>query len=123
MATAVKKNSRNAANLKVLAAACPMNDALKNISPRWKMQILYSISIGLQQFSQLKKNYPDVSDQILGKRLGELVREGLVCKTLLQETTPSQTWYTTTSKGNALLDIMHRLNQWGMQRWGHPEDK
>jgi DNA-binding HxlR family transcriptional regulator len=117
MATKIKECSANAYNLTVLAAACEVNDALKSISPRWKMQILYSISIGIKQFSQLKKTFPTLSDQVLGKRLGELVTEGLASKTVVADKTPSQIMYSTTEKGAALLAVILDLYQWATKEW------
>ena len=117
MASKIKENSTNAYNLKVLADSCEVNDILKMISPRWKMQILYSISKGVRQFSYLKKAFPSLSDQVLGKRLGELVNEGLVEKTMLTDTVPQQTVYTHTERAASLLAIILELHLWGKQEW------
>ncbi|PSL21472.1 winged helix-turn-helix transcriptional regulator [Chitinophaga ginsengisoli] len=118
MASKIKETSTNAYNLKVLAASCEVNDMLKMISPRWKMQILYCISQGVRQFSRLKEVFPSLSDQVLGKRLKELVDEGLAEKTILNETVPPQVIYTHTEKGAALLAIVLDLHLWGKRDWG-----
>lgn len=107
----------NAHNLKVLASYCDVNETLLNISQRWKVQILHSISIGLQHFSQLKKAHPSLSDQVLGKRLGELVAQGLVNKTCITTTTPVQTEYSVTCKGKGLLSIIFELQAWSKKDW------
>lgn len=117
MATPIKESSTNAENLKVLANTCQVNDLLKMISPRWKMQILYHISQGVRQFSCLKKAFPSLSDQVLGKRLAELVNEDLAEKTILVETAPQHIVYTTTEKGAALLAIILELHLWGEKDW------
>lgn len=90
MASLLKDSSTNAHNLRVLAASCEVNEVLQRISPRWKMQILHSIANYVQHFNQLKKALPSLSDQILSKRLGELVAEGLVDKQVVAATTPPQ---------------------------------
>lgn len=115
MATEIKESSTNAYNLKLLAGSCDVNEILKNIGSRWKMQILYSISINIQQFGLLKKAFPSLSAQVLGKRLGELVMEGLVDKMMLPDTIPIQIKYTATAKGTTLLFIMMDLHLWGKQ--------
>jgi DNA-binding HxlR family transcriptional regulator len=117
MATKIKESSTNHHNLKVLAASCEVNDVLKNIAPRWKMQVLYSISTGVRQFSQLKKAFPSLSDQVLGKRLGEMVTERLLDKMHIADTTPVQTHYSITEKGTALLAIILDLHHWGQKNW------
>jgi DNA-binding HxlR family transcriptional regulator len=115
MATKVKECSSNAYNLKVLAASCEVNEILQHISPRWKMQILHAIAHDIQQFSTLKKAFPSLSDQILGKRLKELSEEGLVDKNTIVNTIPSQTLYSATPRGMELLAIIHQLHLWGLK--------
>lgn len=113
MATRIKTSSSNAYNLTVLTATCEVNDVLKMISPRWKMQVLFHISKGINQFSRLKEVFPSLSDQILGKRLCELVTEGLAVKEMIAGTVPQQTIYTHTPKGADLLKIIQQLHDWG----------
>jgi len=117
MASEIKENSMNAHNLKLLASSCEVNEILTNISPRWKMQILYSISKGVYQFSKLKEAFPSLSDQVLGKRLGELTGENLVKKTVLTDKTPTNIIYQVTEKGKELLAIILDLHVWGQKYW------
>ena len=117
MASTIKESSTNAQNLKVLAASCEVNDILTKISPRWKMQILYSISKGVDQFSRLKEAFPSLSDQVLGKRLSELSEENLLTKTVLTDKTPTQIIYQVTGKGEELLAIILDLHVWGRKYW------
>lgn len=115
MASEIKESSTNAQNLKILASSCEVNEILTNISPRWKMQILYSVSKGVQQFSRLKEAFPSLSDQVLGKRLGELTEENLVSKMVLTDKTPTQVIYEVTEKGKELLAIILDLHIWGQK--------
>lgn len=117
MASEIKTSSSNAYNLRVLAASNDVNDILKLISPRWKMQILCSVSQGVNQFSLLKEAFPSLSDQVLGRRLSELVSEGLLLKEHIAGTVPQQTVYIHTKKGDALLEILTQLHVWGQQKW------
>jgi DNA-binding HxlR family transcriptional regulator len=117
MTSQIKTSSSNAYNLRVLAASNDVNDILKMISPRWKMQILCSISQGVNQFSLLKDAFPSLSDQVLGRRLSELVGEELVLKEHIAGTVPQQTVYIHTKKGEALLEILSQLHIWGQQKW------
>ena len=117
MASEIKESSTNTYNLKVLAASCEVNEILECIAKRWKMQILFSISKDIKQFSRLKKAFPSLSDQVLGKRLGELVAEGLVNKEIVENTCPYQFIYSITEKGAALMVIIQELHQWGKKEW------
>lgn len=117
MSTKIKEHSSNAHNLRVLADHCQVNEVLKSIGPRWKMQILFCISKEVYQFSRLKKVFPSISDQILGKRLCELVTENLTVKNEIPDTVPLQYKYEVTAKGMALLEIVQQLHLWGLKDW------
>ena len=117
MASHIKTSSSNAHNLRVLATSNEVNDILEMISPRWKMQILCSISTGVNQFSRLKELFPSLSDQVLGKRLSELVNEGLLLKEHIAGTVPQQTVYIHTEKAAGLLEILQQLHVWGRKKW------
>ncbi|UOQ69392.1 winged helix-turn-helix transcriptional regulator [Hymenobacter volaticus] len=122
MASNVKEGTTNAQNRQVLSAWCSVNDVLRDISPRWKMVVLHRIAHGVAQFSQLKHAFPTLSDQVLGKRLAELVAERLVEKRAVADTVPPQIRYTPTPKGRALLTIIDALQQWGQQDWSSKHD-
>lgn len=112
MASKLKQGTSNACNILVLHQSCEVNETLRNISPRWKMQILHSIKHGTRQFSLLKEAFPSISDQILAKRLSELLLDQLVDKTTIHDTVPQQIAYTATKKGEELLKIINDLHQW-----------
>lgn len=107
----------NAHNLRVLAAHCQVQEVLALISPRWKMQVLFCISQEVYQFSQVKKVFPTISDQVLARRLGEIVTEGLAIKYNVPDTMPCQVKYELTEKGAALLEIVQALHLWGKKEW------
>ena len=112
MATPRKESSTNAMNQGILRNACPVNDTLERLSPRWKMQVLFCIDQGQDRFSVLKDLFPSLSDHMLGKRLRELEREHLVVKQTNHTAVPPQVRYTATPKGLGLLQVMGALYQW-----------
>ncbi len=122
MASNLKESTTNAQNRQLLSEWCAVNEVLRDISPRWKMVLLHRIAHGVAQFSRLKQAFPTLSDQVLGQRLAELVREHLVEKTVVAATVPTQIHYTPTAKGRALLTIIDALQHWGQQDWSrdHP---
>jgi DNA-binding HxlR family transcriptional regulator len=119
MASNVKEGTTYAQNLQVLSEWCAVNDVLRDISPRWKMVLLHCIAHGVAQFSRLKHAFPTLSDHVLGQRLAELVAEGLVDKTTVADTVPTQIRYAPTPKGQALLTIIDALQHWGQQDWSN----
>jgi DNA-binding HxlR family transcriptional regulator len=73
-----KPTSTNSRNQLVLGRFCVLNDTLARISLRWKMQILHAPRKGPGTFSALKTALPEVTDQVLAKRLRELAAERLI---------------------------------------------
>ena len=115
MSSKLKSGTSNANNLLVLSCKCEVNEVLRNISTRWKMQILHSIARDTRQFSLLKNAFPSLSDQMLGKRLSELVADQLIDKVIIEEKAPMKIIYTPTVKGMELLQIIDDLHHWGLK--------
>ena len=115
MSSPLKPGTSNAYNITALSLACEVNDILRDIGPRWKMQVLHNIAAGTKQFSSLKQAFPSLSDQILGKRLSELVEDGLIHKKVMQEKVPKRIHYFTSDKGLELLKIIDELHKWGLK--------
>lgn len=109
-----KITSTNFGNQHRLAETCILNDTLYRIGMRWKMQVLYAIHGGVQSFGALKKALPGVSDHVLGRRLRELVAEGLIEKSEAGEAVADaqKRIYTATARGVALLAIMASICAW-----------
>jgi DNA-binding HxlR family transcriptional regulator len=115
MSSPLKPGTSNACNITLLSLACEVNDVLRGISPRWKMQVLHKIAAGTRQFSALKQAFPSLSDQILGKRLSELVSDELIEKEIVEAKPPKRINYLITVKGLELLKIIDDLHQWGLK--------
>ena len=115
MATPLKPGTSNACNITSLSLACEVNDVLRDISPRWKMQVLHKIAAGVNQFHSIKGAFPSLSDQILSKRLTELVREELINKHTIREKAPKSVHYNISDKGIELLKIIDDLHKWGIK--------
>lgn len=84
-----KENSTNVINEQFLFQVCELNSAVAMISGRWKSQIVYSISEGNNRFHLLKKELPNISEQVLGRQLKELETHAILVKKELPETIPS----------------------------------
>jgi DNA-binding HxlR family transcriptional regulator len=115
MSSPLKPGTSNACNITSLSLACEVNDVLRDISPRWKMQVLHKIAAGTRQFSSLKQAFPSLSDQILSKRLSELVSDELIEKVIVEANPPKRINYLITIKGLELLKIIDDLHQWGLK--------
>jgi len=108
-----KETSTNAINEQFLFQVCELNSALAMISGRWKSQIVYSISIGNNRFHLLKKELPNVSEQVLGRQLKELETHAIIIKKEIPDTVPAGIEYVLTNKGRDLIPILENLCNWG----------
>ena len=115
MATQRKITSTATLNQQVLDEACSFNEVVKVISPRWKMQILFSIYEGVNRFSLLKQEYGSLSKQVLSKRLTELEAEGFIHKEMDPSQVPTAIYYSIEPKAQALLAFVPQLCDWGDQ--------
>lgn len=116
MSTEIKKTSSNFENLKFLTESCIVNSTLKSIGLRWKMQILCCFLYEEYQYGKLKQIFPTISDQMLSKRLNELLKEDLIFKVEISDTQPKQYQYNITEKGKELMEIILVLQQWS-RKW------
>lgn len=108
-----KKNSTNSINEQFLFQVCELNSALSVISGRWKSQIVYSISQGNNRFHLLRKELPNISEQVLGRQLKELETHAIIVKKEIPETVPVGIKYVLTNKGLDLVPILESLCEWG----------
>lgn len=108
-----KENSTNSINEQFLFQVCELNSALSVISGRWKSQIVYCISRGNNRFKLLKKELPNISEQVLGRQLKELETHAIIVKKSIPDTVPPGIKYVLTSKGNDLVPILESLCEWG----------
>ena len=110
-----KENSTNSINEQFLFQVCELNSAIAMISGRWKSQIVYSISQGNNRFHLLKKELPNISEQVLGRQLKELEIHKIIIKKEIPGTIPAGIEYILTNKGKDLVPILKNLCEWGKE--------
>lgn len=108
-----KQSSTNSLNEQFLFQICELNSALSMISGRWKSQIVYSVSTGANRFHLLKKELPNISEQVLGRQLKELEVHAIITKNEIPDTVPVGIEYVLTNKGKDLVPILESLCDWG----------
>lgn len=108
-----KENSTNSANERFLFQVCELNSAVAIINGRCKSQIVYSISQGNNRFHLLKKELPNISDQVLSRQLKVLETHAIIIKKEIPETIPAGIEYAITNKGLDLVPILESLCNWG----------
>ena len=76
------------------------------------MTILYEISRGKNQFTSLRKDIPEISQQVLAVRIADLTEHELITKEEKENTVPLQISYKITVKGKQLLLLVDGLEKW-----------
>mgnify|MGYP003585018025 CR=1 FL=1 len=94
--------------------------AFKFLGKRWSGIILGTLIGGAASFSELRRAVSGISDSVLSDRLGELVKAGLVQRTV-DDGPPISVAYELTQAGQALLPALEALTTWAAENL--PADK
>ncbi|WP_106791129.1 helix-turn-helix domain-containing protein [Aquimarina sp. Aq78] len=108
-----KENSTNSINERYLHKKCALNVAIDIIGVRWASQIIFSISQGVNRFHLLKEELPNISEQVLSRKLKILEKQKIIIKTIIPDSTPIGVRYILTSRGEDLLPIFENICEWG----------
>ncbi|WP_245185516.1 winged helix-turn-helix transcriptional regulator [Falsiroseomonas frigidaquae] len=101
-------------------AAAGVQDALRLLDGRWKMEILFQLfGGGVLRFSELERAIPAVSQKMLAQHLRELERDGIVTRTLHPQV-PPRVEYGLTPWGEALCPVLDALLDWAARRPAQP---
>lgn len=84
------------------------------LGKRWNGVLLGALITGPAGFSELKRAVGGISDSVLSERLSELVRAGLVHRSV-DEGPPVTVDYELTTAGKALLPALEELTTWAAE--------
>lgn len=92
-------------------------EALRALSGRWKMLILYHLCVtkAVWRFSELERAMTAVSQKMLIQQLRELERDGIVYRKVYPEV-PPKVEYGLTTLGMALQPALRELEKWAHLR-------
>ena len=91
---------------------CPLNNSMKLIGGKWKMQIICSLNTsGATRYNHLKKKMDSVSNTVFSKALKELEEAGLIVRKEYLEV-PIRVEYETTEACDKLIPILENLSDW-----------
>ena len=107
-----KQASTNSVNLKEMINRCGMAYALELIGGRWKVAILWTLSLGRLRYNELRERIPLISERMLSLQLKELERDGLVTRIVYGEV-PPRVEYELSENGMTLKPILRGLSEWG----------
>ena len=106
-----KKNSTYTRNEQSLIE-CDLSYALGKIGGRWKIQIISMLENKKFRFSELKNEFPFITERMLSLQLRTLEQDGLVKRTVYAEV-PSRVEYELTEMALAFGPIFKQLSEWG----------
>tara|TARA_R110000772_G_scaffold234431_1_gene345991 strand:+ start:172 stop:546 length:375 start_codon:yes stop_codon:yes gene_type:complete len=92
-------------------SSCPVDNALKLISGKWKPRILYRLSLGTQRFGELQRSIPEVTQRMLTLQLRELERDGLIKRKVYAEV-PPKVEYSLTKAARNMGPILLSFGNW-----------
>jgi DNA-binding HxlR family transcriptional regulator len=94
---------------------CDLSYAIKKIDGRWKLQILDKLELKEFRFSELKKEFPLMTERMLTLQLRALEMDGLIKRTVYAEV-PARVVYELSDDARELTPILKDLSAWGAKR-------
>ncbi|HET9143216.1 helix-turn-helix domain-containing protein, partial [Actinophytocola sp.] len=96
---------------------CGLARAMEVLGERWSALIIRDLLVSPRGFTALHKGIPRIPEVLLGTRLRELERAGIVQHTTAPD---GETTYAVTGYGRELEDVVLRLGRWGARMLGDP---
>ncbi len=91
---------------------CPMEMTMDLIGGKWKVLILWHLSIDVLRFNELKRMFPDVTQKMLTQQLRDLEANGLINRKVYPQV-PPKVEYSLTEIGCSLVPVLQEMNKWG----------
>ncbi len=91
--------------------SCPTRKILDQVTSRWGTLVLAALVAGPHRFAALRDKVGGISEKMLSQTLKQLVRAGLVERSV-QATVPPQVTYTLTDLGSGLATPLCELIHW-----------
>jgi DNA-binding HxlR family transcriptional regulator len=112
---------RRVARERAYVDACAAAHALDLVGERWALLVVRELLFGPKRFTDLRAGIPDVSADVLGRRLRELEQTGVVQRRKLAP--PAGSWvYELTDWGYELEAVVVALGRWGSRSPAHRVD-
>ena len=93
---------------------CPVTHCMNKIGGKWKILIIYAVSMKCNRFSKLQRAIPVISKQMLVNQLRELEEDKILERTIYAEI-PPRVEYRVTEYGMSLMPVISVLQEWGLE--------
>ncbi|HBF2788605.1 TPA: helix-turn-helix transcriptional regulator [Clostridioides difficile] len=84
----------------------------KILGGKWKIEILYYISLKTRRFGELQRQIGNITQSTLTKQLRELETDGFISRHIYKEI-PPKVEYSLTDLGVSFVPILEHMKQWG----------
>lgn len=84
----------------------------KILGGKWKIEILYYISLKTIRFGELQRQIGNITQSTLTKQLRELESDGFISRHIYEEI-PPKVEYSLTDLGISFVPVLEHMKQWG----------
>ena len=84
----------------------------KVLGGKWKIEILYYISLRTRRFGELQRQIGEITQSTLTKQLRVLEADGFISRYIYQEI-PPKVEYSLTDLGKSFVPVIECMKQWG----------
>lgn len=89
---------------------CPIENTLKLIKRKWTIVLIRDMFLGKKHFYEFKEKNSELSNTVLSDTLKSMEQDGLIEKTVLNQSTE----YQLTQKGKRLNKVLFELASFGL---------
>ena len=93
---------------------CGVTHFLNRVGGRWKVLIIYAVSVNCNRFGKLQKAIPQISKQMLVNQLREL-EEDKILERIVYAEVPPRVEYRLSKYGQSLMPIIDVIQKWGLK--------
>jgi DNA-binding HxlR family transcriptional regulator len=108
----MKNASQYAKKIDWLHDECPVKATIDVIGGRWKPLILYYLVDDPKRFSELQRQIPGVTAQMLTLQLRQLEADEIIAREIYAEV-PARVEYRLTAYGQTLSTLLNSMEEWG----------
>ena len=91
---------------------CGIDVTLAVVGGKWKASILWHLAGRTMRFSELQRQFPDITRKMLTQQLRELEADDLVHREVYQQV-PPKVEYSLTARGRSIHLILELMCDWG----------
>ena len=97
--------------MKDTVSGCPIEDAMRLLSGRWRTLLVYYLIDGKKRFAQLRRDNPKISHRMLTLELRALEEAGVIKRTVVPGRV-AHVEYELTDGGRKLVPLINALGDW-----------